>query len=189
MDIRRWLEDTADREPPDHSDDINIPEKFRNDRPDHDQVARSYRYKRKRASSDSSIIAPKQSYHRNAQAPTRAPSPDHVRRPEDAARGSRRKSGSRVSSSSQRDAPAKTYERRARRKTRPDRYEPKVKRQKRARDTGKEKKSGQKRRRSHRVHDGGRTTGLIQSFRLKNGPKNNRLTVSMQVLVHGWPRG
>jgi hypothetical protein len=51
-----------------------------------------------------------------------------------------------------------------------------VKKQKRARDGGKDKKSG-------------RTTGLIQTFQLKNGPKNNRLTVSMQVLVHGWPRG
>ena len=78
------------------------------------------------------------------------------------------------------DAPNKTYDKRARHKTRIDRYEPKTKKQKRERTTDKDKKSNQRRRKPRRKDDGGRTIGLVQTFQLKNGPRNNRLTVSVQ---------
>lgn len=183
MDIRQWLEDTADREPPDHSDDNRIPGNFRPDRAGPDKAGRSYRRKRKRGSSDSSIIAPRHEGHRGSQLQTRSSSPDHVRHAEDAERGSHEDGSSQDSRSAPGSAPRRTYEKRARHKTRADLYEPKAKKDRKRRDKRKEKKSQLKRRKSHRSGDGGRTAGLVQSFQLKNGPKNNRLTVSLQGLL------
>ena len=178
MDIRQWLEHTADREPPDPTDDIGFPGKFRNDRPVAEQVGRSYRHKRKRAASDSSIIIPpEQSYQRKADVRARSSSPNLLRQNKDSDGVRRDRESSNDSQSRHESAPAKTYERRARHKTRTDRYAPKSKKQKRKTEKRKEDKGHRKRRKSQRIGDGGRTAGLVQSFQLKNGPKNNRLTV------------
>lgn len=179
MDIRQWLENTADREPPGRSDDISIPRKFRNDRQATGQIGRSYRYKRKRASSDSSMIATKGNQRWKAPSPARSPARDHTQRKDDTA--GQQDSERSQESHSVHDAPSKTYEKRARHKTRIDRYEPKAGKQKKKRNARGDEKSNWKRRNSRRNDDGGRTTGLVQSFQLKNGPKNSRLTVSMQV--------
>lgn len=180
MDIRQWLENTADREPPGRPDDISIPEKVRNDRQADDQVGQSYRYKKKRASSDSSIIAPKRTQYRKVPSPARSPAREHARQKDEAAQ--RQQDGeSSEKSHSIHDAPSKTYEKRARHKTKADRYEPKAGKQKRKRNAHKDEKNSRKRRKLHRNDDGGRTTGLVQSFQLNNGPKNSRLTVSIQV--------
>lgn len=179
MDIQKWLENTADREPPDGtSDDLHIPDFLPPDRIRPSRVGATYRHKRKRASTDSSIIAPRPDSHRNAKAPVRSSSPDHVRGAEDAATGSQSAESSDTTTTHR--APAKTYEKRPRHRTRPDRYEPKAKKRKQDREGRKEREAKQKRRKSHRSGDGGRTAGLVQSFQLKNGPKNNRLTVSLQ---------
>jgi hypothetical protein len=180
MDIRQWLEHTADREPSDPSDDIGIPGMFRNDPPVRDQAARSYRHKRKHAASDSSIIIPPgQSYRQKAEVRARSSSPDLLRQKKDADGVRRDRESSDDSQSRHKSAPAKTYERRARHKTRADRYVPKAMKQKRETEKRKEGKGHRKRRKSQRAGDGGRTAGLVQSFQLMNGPKNNRLTVRM----------
>jgi hypothetical protein len=173
MDIHTWLENTADRAPPDTADDRpsdaprpDIP------RPPSD-LARQFRHKRKRAS-DSSLIDPGIN-RRHAVPPlprTATPAYHAVRTDPD-------RSGTCTSSSSgEARAPARTYERRPRHKTRTDRYERKGKKaQQGAEPTRRGKKP--KRRKSDRTHDGSRTAGLVQSFQLKNGPKNSRLTVCL----------
>ena len=182
MDIRQWLEHTADREPPDPSDGIGIPGKFREDRPVPDQATRSYRHKRKHAASDSSIIVPQEpSDRRKAEARVRSSSPDHVQQTQDAVGALHDRQSSDNLQSRSESAPAKTYERRARHKTRTDRYDPKAKKQKKEAGKRKDGNSHQKRRKSQRIGDDARTTGLVQSFQLKNGPKNKRLTVRMQL--------
>jgi len=72
--------------------------------------------------------------------------------------------------------PIKVYEKRARHKTKPDRYEYKPKKGKEEHEP---KKSKSKRQKRDRTADGARTTGIVQSFQLKNGPKSNRLTVRL----------
>ncbi|KAI7363803.1 hypothetical protein KC354_g6204 [Hortaea werneckii] len=137
MDIRQWLDDTADREPP----DVDVPPgslHLPNPQNLPARHARRNRRKRKRASSDSSIIVPPHSHdavHEHA------------------------------------------YTRRARHKTNPDRYEPKSRKQEREPKACNDSRSRPKHRKSHRSGDGGRTTGLVQSFQLKNGPKGGRLTL------------
>lgn len=80
-------------------------------------------------------------------------------------------------------APAKTYERRARHKTKADRYEPKAKKKKSKQDERKEKPLA-KRCKARRIGNGGRTADLVQKFTLKNGPpKDRRLTVSSPVVA------
>lgn len=181
MDIRQWLENTADREPPDRSDDIAIPDKFRNDRREDDQAGRSYRYKRRRTSNDSSMIAaPKERHRQASKLQARPPSSGQARQAQQTAGDLERRYGSDSSRSGSDDAPQKTYERRARHKTRADRYEPKAKKRVKDRTARKDDKGNRKRRKPRRNDDGGRTTGLVQSFQLRNGPKNNRLTVSLQ---------
>lgn len=75
----------------------------------------------------------------------------------------------------------KKYEKRARYKTRPDHYDVKPPKRCRRRDTRSERERRRLRHQSHRSGDGHRTTGLVQSFHLKNGPKNHRLTLKPEV--------
>lgn len=174
MDIQRWLEATTDRAPPDKSEDPNIPE-FINP-PPAERNANSRRYhrrKKKGASSDSSVSAPRQDKL------LKAARKRHVR--SDDSKGEsdineplvRRSQSIEVISS---DVPSRSYERRPRHRTKLDRYEPKTKGPRRGSNARAEKKINRKRRRSHR-NDGERTTGLVQSFQLKNGRKHNRLTL------------
>ncbi|KAK3706304.1 hypothetical protein LTR37_012819 [Vermiconidia calcicola] len=174
MDIGAWLAATADRAPPDASSDHNIHEVRRPGNEDSERLGRSYRHKRKRPSSDSSIIAPGQRTHQHAREPFHSETVD--REALDAA-GSRRSESSGSSRKTADELPAKTYERRARHKTKPDRYEPKPKKQRKGRHGHMDRKSKENRRQSRRTGDGSRTTGLVQSFQLKNGPKNHRLTL------------
>lgn len=182
MDIQQWLAETADRAAPDRSDDHRFPDAFRahpHAQGREEQLGRSYRRKkRKRASSDSSIIVPRPTNRSRTQAAQRSLPSERGRSAESADRVFQHSAYSSPDASpSPGPAPEKTYERRPRHKTRPDRYEPKQKKSKGDHDARKERKSGKKRRKSHRSGDGGRTAGLVQSFQLKNGPKNSRLTV------------
>lgn len=183
MDISQWLEHTADRAPPDPPEDLQL----------HDivhplvepgQSTRKYRRKRKRASSDSSIIAPRPPKRRHPSGVGRAHSSDHVRTTEHAEARSRSSQTSQSASFVHEQGPTKRYEKRARHKTRPDRYEPKSRKHGRDDAVHHERTSKPKRRQSHRSGDGGRTTGLVQSFQLQSGSKNSRLTVSMTCVCH-----
>ena len=180
MDIQTWLEDTADRAPPDHPDELQIPNFIQPHLAQPERSGRGYRRKRKRSSSNISYLQPQAELHAD---------PDRMRHgrarspalPSVADAVSERIETSHDSPEAPKVAPARTYEKRARHKTRPDRYEPKSRRRK-ERDTRKERTSGRERRKSRRKDDGGRTTGLVQSFQLYNGPKNSRLTVSLLLL-------
>jgi len=176
MDVRRWLENTADRAPPDQREHEGIADFLRpHAEPVPEDRGPKYRRKRKRASSDSSLIQPRHLDH------VRQPPAEHDRRPASdvqvAARPATSLHGSPSARSREAERPAKTYERRARHKTRPDRYEPKPKKPGKER----EKRTTVKRsepRRARKGGDGERTTGLVQSFQTKNRPKSSRLTVS-----------
>ncbi|KAI7692079.1 hypothetical protein KC322_g11031, partial [Hortaea werneckii] len=69
------------------------------------------------------------------------------------------------------------YTRKARHKTKPGHYEPKSRKQRRELKARNDSRSRPRHRKSHRSGDGGRATGLVQSFQLKNGPKGGRLTL------------
>ncbi|KAK5131424.1 hypothetical protein LTR08_000960 [Meristemomyces frigidus] len=180
MDIRQWLEETADHALPDQDADLGLPA-FLQPHPEPEQPARKYRRKRKQPSADSSIIELQHPQHARHTAANHAPSSNEARDADDAVTKPRswRSSQSCVSG----DVPRKAYEKRARHKTRLDRYEPKSKerreerKERKEREAREERKSRPKRRKSHRSGDGGRTSGMVQSFQLKNGPKNNRLTL------------
>lgn len=185
MDIRRWLDDTADREPP----DADVPPgslQLPNPQNLPTRHARRNRRKRKRASSDSSIIVPPDSHskrgRRRPQVQAHSSTPSAVENACDA-----EDAGADASSSSALGDPKSAvdavhghaYTRRARHKTNPDRYEPKSRKQRRELKAGNDLRSRPKHRKSHRSGDGRRVTGLVQSFQLKNGPKGGRLTVRL----------
>jgi len=174
MDIRQWLEDTA---PPNHEavSDFLQPQQI-----EPEQVTHKYRRKRKRPPSDSSIIIePRHPDHELGKATKYyAHSSHEVRGAAHAVPKPQSLPSSQSSRPRSDEAPLKTYEKRRRHKTKPNHYEPKSKRHRKERDAHEDTKAQPKRRKSHRSGDGGRTTGLVQSFQLKNGPKNSRLTVS-----------
>lgn len=148
-----------------------------------EQLTRKYRQKRKRASSDSSIIEARHSHRKRTKAAKRAHSSDEAESAGPAVARSRSSQSSQRSSSIARQAPRKSYDKRARHKTKADRYEIKSKKPRKEREPREEERSRPTRRKSHRSGDGRRTTGLVQSFQLKNGPKNSRLTVSRCMLL------
>jgi len=185
MDIQRWLRDTTDRAPPEGFDDRQVPAFLRSPG-NADSLIRKYRRKRKRAASDSSIIAPQpdvrglEDLANDGRQVGRARPAHSVGRNVDS--GSRHSAEGRSPSSDPGPTTRpdqKTYERRARHRTKADRYEPKQK--KKGRHQSGDKRASHEtrteRRKSKRIRDGGRTAGLVQSFQLKNGPKNQRLTV------------
>jgi len=178
MDIRQWLDTTVDRASPTEDEHHGIADFFQKRHEDQagEDVRPQYRRKRKRPSSDSSLIQTRQ-YDRERREHDKS-SAGEIRGVAHAVTISSRSQTSRSSASSESiEPPPKTYEKRARHKTRPDRYEHKPKKPRKRREArAGDKKS--KRRKSHRSGDGGRTTGLVESFQLTNGPKKNRLTVS-----------
>lgn len=185
MDIRQWLQNTADREPPDECVDTGFPA-FLQPRPDAAQPSRRSRQKRKRASSDPPVPARRPSRERGR--PVQASTSDYARQAGSKPAATSSKSSSSSSSESRqstvsgrRQVAVETFQKRARHKTRPDRYESKPKRRKKEHKSKRETKPESKRRKSHRSGDGARTTGLVQSFQLMNGPKNQRLTVGVLV--------
>jgi hypothetical protein len=179
MDVRSWLQHTVDRASPE-------PRQFERPSPPrplpespNEDVKRRRKYRRKRKRERESPLT------------TRAPSlPPENRRSSDDDTSSVEvdltRSDSAASTDSDR-ASEKTsgaasakgpYDRRARRKTRTDRYESKRRKTKKA-QSGKPKKDIKKKeRKDGRGRDGVRTQDLIQSFKMKNGPKKKRLTVS-----------
>lgn len=176
MDIQHWLENIEYRAPPDEQDELGMPA-FLQPRCDTGHPIRKYRRKRKRESSDSSIIRPQQANHGHRQAAICAFSPVHGSH---SAARSQSPQGSRsrcISRHAVHELAHKKYEKRARYKTRPDHYDVKPPKRCRRRDTRSERERRRLRHQSHRSGDGHRTTGLVQSFHLKNGPKNHRLTV------------
>lgn len=184
MDIGEWLQNTADREPPEEQDHPSLPDLPRLQGRARRPASPVDQQKAKRASGDRRSKGAHRGHHsreeRNQQ-PSHSSSSDRIRHAAKEAVASSSGSSSQKSDSSvseQVQEPIRVFERRARRKTRPDRYQAKTKKVKedRARKAG----GKPKQRKSHRNADGARTTGLVQSFQLKNGPKNNRLTVRMR---------
>jgi hypothetical protein len=174
MDVRQWLETTEDRAPPEEDDH---PGRHRFLQPGSEPAlpARKYRRKRKRAPSDSSIIQPRCANRERTRPFDYPSSSDGLRGPAHATARARSPTASQRSSE---EPVQRSYEKRPRHKTKADRYDPKPKKQrKERRSRGEGRKSEPKRRKSHRSGDGGRTRGLVKSFQLKNGPKNQRLTV------------
>jgi hypothetical protein len=195
MDIQGWLQGTADRAPPNPSDEVDAPA-FGPPTPIIKATnSKRYSRKRKRAASDSSVISLQQWAERRGKADDRSANATRVRSVDVSVTQSRSASRQRRPRSQEHGADGrvqapdqKTYERRARRKTKPDRYESKkqdVRERKQREDTG-ERKSKRKRTRAHRGGDGKRTESLIQGFKLKNKPSNSRLTVRRFIMLdHG----
>lgn len=187
MDIQGWLQDTADRAAPVPSDDFGALAFGRPIQGIEATTTIPRRRTRKRAASDSSIIVPQRPTDHRGKADDRQSANAAKDRPVQVI-VSRSNSASRPSSSVSQDdviddrtkrSGAKTYERRARHKTKPDRYDPRKKKVKarKQRDDAGEQKSKRKRSRLTRGGDGKRTEDLVQGFRLKNGPSKSRLTV------------
>lgn len=178
MDIRDWLQNTADREPPDEQDHPSL--RFPGGSyPQATSVGAAEsvrpRHKRKRVLGEGAggcsscddqrlAVADAASDSHSSDSTTYSPHRNRAR----GAPGSKN--------------PVEVFERRARHKTRPERYEPKSKKHNREHDLRREKKkkSTLKRRKSRRNGgDNARTTGLVQSFQLNTGNRNSRLTVSL----------
>jgi hypothetical protein len=193
MDIQGWLQDTADRAPPNASDEVDAPAVGRYTQGGEATTAIRYRRKRRRTGSDSSIIAPQRRADYRSKAEGRSANAARDRSADRLGSHSLSASRHRRPQSRERDVgdrikqpETKTYERRARHKTKADRYEPKkqdTKKRKRRDDAG-ERKSKRKGSRAHRGGDGKRTESLVQGFRLKNGPSNSRLTVSQPSILY-----
>lgn len=192
MDIQGWLQGTADRAPPNPSDEVDAPAFGHPIQGIEATTTIRYRRKRKRAASDSSIIAPQQwpghrgkADDRSAHAARDRSLDGHVSPSNLASRHRRPRSEEHgMDDRAERSAP-KTYEKRARHKTKPDRYESKKQntKERKQRDEAGERKSKRKRSKAHRGGDGKRTESLVQGFRLKNGPSNSRLTVGHLVIL------
>ena len=190
MDIQGWLQGTADRAPPNPPDE---PDALDFLQAAHSvETTRPTRYHRKhqRAATDSSIIAPQQKAGNRSKVGGQSAGVGrgrHAHKKPSQSESASRKEPSRPASqencrNARREQPdSNTYERRARHKTKPDRYEPKTteKRQRKRDGSVEERKPKQKSRHVHRGGDGKRTESLVQGFRLKNGPSKSRLTVSV----------
>jgi hypothetical protein len=194
MDIQGWLQGTADRAPPNPSDEVDLCA-FGSPTQSVEATDVKRYYKRKRATSDSSIIAVQQRTDRRGKADDRPANATRLRA-EDvsvtqshaASRYRRPRPQEHGEDGSVQTLDRNPYEKRARRKTKPDRYEPKkqnASERKQRDDTG-ERKSRRKRKQAHRSGDGKRTESLVQRFKLKNRPSNSRLTVCrLFMLEHG----
>jgi len=189
MDIQGWLQGTADRAPPYPSDESNALHLIQAAHSVEAAKAPRYHRKRQRAATDSSIIAPQQKTGLRSKVRGELAGVGRGRhvhkspsRYESASRGGSIRPASQEHSRDARmeQSDSKTYERRARHKTRPDRYEPKTTKKGKRERPGNvdERKPKHKSGRVHRGGDGKRTESLVQGFRLKNGPANSRLTVS-----------
>lgn len=175
MDIQKWLQATTDRAPPEKSDAVDAPNFIGSLRAQLEPDSHQYRSKRKRREpSDSSVIP--QDYSKDHAKARKRPKRRQDDKTSESDLYQPRTSDTRPEKSTLSETPSKTYKRRPRHKTKPDRYEPKTRKPKKDREPRTRKNAERKRRRSHR-NDGERTTGLIQSFQLKNGSKNNRLTL------------
>ena len=183
MDVREWLQNTADRAPPDQDQAHALPDYLRPDTEAEHTQRPKYRHKRKRASSDSSILQPR-SPARDTRTAKHASASEGARAIVHDASAARYRQGAVSQSSWSRSAsraPEETFGKRRRHKTRPDRYEPKSKKERKSHEPREDRESKSKCRKSRRSGEGERAIGMVNSFQLKTGPKNSRLTVSLIV--------
>lgn len=191
MDIQGWLQGTADRAPPNPSDEVDAPASGPPTPIRKATNSKRYSRKRKRDASDSSVISLQQWAERRGKADDRTANATRVRNVDvsvtqsHSASRHRRPNSQDYGADSHAQVPDQnTYERRARRKTKPDRYESKkedAKERKQREDAG-ERKSKRKRTRAHCGGDGKRTESLVQGFRLKTKTSNGRLTVRCLIM-------
>jgi len=195
MDIQGWLQGTAYRAPPNPSDEPDALNFIQAAHGADATRASRYHRERQRSATDSSIIAPQQKTSHRSKVSDELTGVSrgrhvhkHPSRSESASRGgSSRPTFQEHGGNARIEQPdSKTYERRARHKTKPDRYGPKTTKRDKRRRHGSldEHKSKRKSRGFHRDGDGKRTESLVQGFRLKNGPSNSRLTVSANASWH-----
>jgi hypothetical protein len=195
MDIQGWLQGTADRAPPNPSDEPHALDFLQTAHGAETTKATRYHRKRHRAATDSSIIAPQQKGGNRSKVGGQSAGVGrgrHVHKQPSQPELASREEPSRPENgrNARPEQPnSNTYERRARHKTKPDRYEPKTteKRQRKRDGSVEERKPKHKSRRVHRGGDGKRTESLVQGFRLKNGPSKSRLTVSVDADWHFTP--
>ncbi|KAF2217605.1 hypothetical protein CERZMDRAFT_80321 [Cercospora zeae-maydis SCOH1-5] len=186
MDIREWLQHIADREPPEEQQKLAFPDSMQQPTVGAAKHSRSRVAKRKRPSNDVRDEAALPTGHaKRRHRVTHSSSSECVQRTPDSDATSLSETTSQSSELHGVDrqrAPAECFKRRPRHKTRADCYESKPKRKKahKSRDAKKPKSKHQK---SRRRGDGDRTTDLVQSFQLKNGAKNNRLTLQPDARV------
>jgi hypothetical protein len=195
MDIQDWLQGTADRASPNSSDEVD-PRAFGPPTQSIEATdAKRYHKKLKHATSDSSIIAVQQRTDRRGKADDRPANATNLH-PADmsvthlASRHRRQRSQEHGEDGTVQTLDRNPYERRARRKTKPDRYESKKQnaRAQKQRDDAGERKSKRKQKQAHCSGDGKRTESLVQGFKLKNKPSKSRLTVCrLFMLEHGRP--
>ncbi len=169
MDIRQWLEATNDpQDGPSLAEQLQLPS-FLHRRPEAAEPTYKRRSQRKRSSSDSSFVEAND---------VRRDSPKRVRKHSRTDLQTESSSGSSSLESGKSDSSDK-YRRKPRRKTRPDRYEPK-KDKKRQHERRKSEKDGKepkhhKRRTGRRTKDKP-TVWMATAINAKNGSKE-RLTV------------
>lgn len=182
MDIHSWLQTTADRQPPDEEEHPGIPDFLKPQGPP--EAKRRERHRtRKRPSSEPPSSERHHHHRKRHRAATWSSSrPDHARKLQPSATGSHSSSHASHrrhvrSATDQKAVPDESFERRARHKTRPDRYEAKPKQRSDGRRAHDKRKSKSKGRKSRQNGDIAKATGMIQSFQLKNGRKDKRLTV------------
>ncbi|KAK5010358.1 hypothetical protein LTR28_010378 [Elasticomyces elasticus] len=181
MDVRQWLASTMEAERPKSLTALGFPDFLRGraDAQNAETVDRQNDHKRRWTASGSSILevaAPRK--HRGHRGHETSRDRKRHRGGSDSTQFvstcPSQSSSPSLGSSTQNRQPAKTYERKARHKTRTDRYEPKIDTSKR-RTARREKKSTEKRRKTKKTREN-LSTGLVQSFHAKNVPKN-RLTL------------
>jgi hypothetical protein len=197
MDIQGWLQGTADRAPPNPSDEHDALDFLQAAHGVQTAKATRYHRKRRRTATDSSIIGPQKQAGNRSKVGGQSAGVGRGRhvheqpsRSESVSRGepSRPASQEHVRNARPEQPDSKTYERRARHKTKPDRYEPKTtEKSQRNRDDSVEERKPRRKSRRHRGGDGKRTESLVQGFRLKNGPSKSRLTVSIDAGSHSIP--
>ncbi|KAK5150484.1 hypothetical protein LTR04_006798 [Oleoguttula sp. CCFEE 6159] len=174
MDIDQWLKNANIAETPTVPQQLGFPT-FLHDKHEVTDQPRSHRLKRKRASSDSSLLAP--GFLQKPAEKDDVPARDGNMSDYDSSSSC---SSSAEDSASQPEPPPKTYERRARHKTRPDLYEPKSGHKNRREGERTQKKKRRKKDSKGKQHKSkrkeSRSAGLVQSFHAKNVPKD-RLTM------------
>lgn len=186
MDIHNWLQTTADRQPPDEEEHPGIPDFLKPHGPA--ETKRRERHSTRKRPSSEPPSSERHHHRRKRHRPaTRSSSsPDHARKlrpPATASRSSSHASQRRHvrEGTPEKEVPSKSFERRARHKTRPDRYEAKPKERSDGRKARDEPTSRSQGRKSRKNGDIAKATGTIQSFQLKNGRKDKRLTVRLAI--------
>jgi hypothetical protein len=185
MDIRSWLQHTVDRASP-NAPELERPDTVKSPHTSPDRnVRRRQKYcsKRKREHRplrSSQVQSHTHKFQESSDNNTSAVEERSITRsPQADNRNREHASDSAIGAISLRGP----YDRRARRKTRPDRYEPVPKQAPKAAVKKMERRSKRTGQKERRAKDGARTRALVQSFEMRNGPKKKRLTVRIHQTV------